>query len=341
MTSPTAHAPAPPPVPGWLVSRRYDLTFFVGPCVLSALLAFVLPADGGAWAWLLLVVGIDVAHVWATLYRTWLDPVARVERRRLLVGTLVGALGAASLVQAVAPGWFWTLMAYFAVFHFLRQQQGFAALYRAGRRVPALEARIEHWTVGALCLFPVLWWHASLPRRFAWFVQGDFVRLPPCVVLPAGVVTAALFLAWLTLRLRGQPRPGGDLWVLTTALTWFGGIVLTNGDLPFTVANVVAHGVPYFALVHHVSRRRWDEAGQRPPWLNPWLFLAIPVGLALVEELGWDALVWQDHVFSGDVPEVVSRAAVAVLAAPQLTHYLLDGWIWKMSPGSPLRRWLG
>jgi hypothetical protein len=338
VSSSTAHAAAPLPVPGWLVSRRYDLTFFIGPCLLSALAAFVVPADGGTWAWLVFVVGIDVAHVWATLYRTWLDPAERRMRRPLLLGTLGGALLAASLVQAVAPAWFWTLLAWFAVFHFIRQQQGFAALYRVGRNVPALEARVEHWTVAALCAWPVLWWHAHLPRRFTWFTAQDFLPVPEWPVPFAGAVTLALVLAWAGLRVRGRPRPGGDLWVLTTGLTWFAGIVWTNGDLPFTIANVVAHGVPYFALVHHVSRRRWADTP--PTWLVPMLFLAIPIGLALTEELLWDALVWQDHVFDFDVPAWLTRGAVAVLAAPQITHYLLDGFIWKMPPGSPLRTWM-
>jgi hypothetical protein len=35
-----------------------------------------------------------------------------------------------------------------------------------------------------------------------------------------------------------------------------------------------------------------------------------------------------------------ANALTPLLAVPQLTHYLLDGWIWKMPPGSPLRRWL-
>ncbi|HIA03574.1 MAG TPA: hypothetical protein EYN66_16985, partial [Myxococcales bacterium] len=69
----------------WLHSRRFDLIFFVGPALLSLLLAFPVllrwlpPLATPLWAWLVLIVGVDVSHVWSSLYRVYLDP---DERRR-------------------------------------------------------------------------------------------------------------------------------------------------------------------------------------------------------------------------------------------------------------------
>jgi hypothetical protein len=70
--------------------------------------------------------------------------------------------------------------------------------------------------------------------------------------------------------------------VISTAASWSVGIVLTNGDAAFTLANVVAHGVPYFALVHHVGRRQWadGEGALSPRWFAPaalGAFLALPL----------------------------------------------------------------
>jgi hypothetical protein len=74
--------------------------------------------------------------------------------------------------------------------------------------------------------------------------------------------------------------------------------------------------VPYFALVHAASRPR-----------ALWLFLAVPIVLALLEESLWDVFVWQEHLpFALDG---LAGVATAVLAVPQVTHYLLDGMIWK------------
>jgi hypothetical protein len=353
LTASASPATAAPTPAGWLVSPAYDVAWFSGPALLAAAGALLLPegAEVGLLGWLALVVLVDVAHTWATLYRAWLAPDVRRDRPGLLWGVPLAAFGGAVTLHSLAPTWFWTVLAYVAVFHFVRQQQGFAALYRARAGVPraALEARVEHATVAMLCVFPVVWWHAHLPRAFSWFTATDFlVGLPGWVVPIAGIVTAGLFATWAALRLRGRVwQPGRDLWVLSTAASWTVGIVLTNGDAAFTLANVVAHGIPYFALVHHVGRRQWrdGEGALTPGWFAPaalGAFLAIPILAAVLEEVAWDALVWREHLFApADLPEWVATLAVPLLATAQLTHYLLDGWLWRLGPpGSGLRRWL-
>ena len=74
------------PAPGrWLVSAPWDLAVFGGSALLAlALLAWAamtgaLDDATPAWAWVLTVVLVDVAHVWATAYRVYADP---AERRR-------------------------------------------------------------------------------------------------------------------------------------------------------------------------------------------------------------------------------------------------------------------
>lgn len=310
---------------GWIVSPRWDLLALVGPPILAGLVALVLPEslDLGLAGWLSLVVVLDVGHVWVSLWRTWLDPQAP-ERERF-AGSALFALVACALVMALQPGLFWPGLAGVAVFHFVRQQAGVAAIYRGRAGVPAgsWDSRVEDAAVHALCLFPLLWWCTHLPRDFAWFIQGDFPRLPAWLLPPAAVLAGGLVAAHLALRLRSRRAHWGrDLWFAGTALCWFGGIVLRNGDAPFTVANVVSHGLPYFALVHAGGRRPGG-----PPWPGLLAFLGLPIALALGEELLWDVFVWQEH----GPWQVDGFAAVAspLLAVPQLTHYLMDGYIWK------------
>ncbi|MEO0336153.1 MAG: hypothetical protein AAF202_07155, partial [Pseudomonadota bacterium] len=67
-------------------------------------------------------------------------------------------------------------------------------------------------------------------------------------------------------------------------------------------------------------------------------FYGLLLGLAYVEEGFWDAFVWREHetVFPAfqSLPfltdEVLKSAAVALLILPQLTHYILDGFIWRV-----------
>jgi hypothetical protein len=100
---------------------------------------------------------------------------------------------------------------------------------------------------------------------------------------------------------------GKSLVLLSTAATWYCGIVLFDSDYAFTLTNVVSHGVPYVALVWITLRRRWADSAAGS-WLR-WIsrpqalaaFVGVLIGFALVEEALWDWLVWGDHpaVFGG------------------------------------------
>src|ERR671913_96440 len=84
---------------------------------------------------------------------------------------------------------FWRALAYLAVFHFVRQQYGWVALYRARMR----ERGRAGWFVDAAAiymatLYPLAYWHAHLPRRFWWFLPGDFAGVPAWVERAAFVV---------------------------------------------------------------------------------------------------------------------------------------------------------
>jgi hypothetical protein len=343
---------APRPPGPWLVSPAWDLALLTGPALLACGVAVLLPAgvSFGAVGWLVFVVGVDVAHVYGTLWRTLFDG---EELRRhplrytlLPVATLAGLLA----LSLGAPGWFWTVLAYLAVFHFIRQQWGFAALYRLAEGLPgrSLDARVEKWAHYTVTGFPVLWWHAHLPRSFTWFTATDFLPgLPVAALWPAGALTAGIVGWHVVLRVRsGRLSWGRDLWLATTALVWWVGIVFTDADAAFTVTNVVAHGVPYTALIWLTGRRSWTEQGRGPATAALFhpaalaLFLAPLLGLALAEELLWDRLVWLEHDgLFGDwqpvedgLPAIWVRVAVAVLSLPQVVHYLLDGLIWRMGP---------
>lgn len=335
----------------WIVSPAYDVAAFSGPALAASALVWLLPgaADVGPLAWLLLVVGVDVGHVWATLWRGPLDPAARRRWGRVMVATPFGVLAAAVALHAASPLWMWRVLAYGAVFHFVRQQVGFVSLYRACEGIGGrgVDARVERALVYALCGLPVLWWHTTLPRPFAWFVDGDFLGgVPGGLLVPAALLTAALAVAHVGLRLRsGRTAWGRDLWVIATGVSWFSAIRLADGDLAFTMVNVIAHGVPYYALVHAVGRARWrsGEGPATPAWFAPAAvaaFVGVPLAAALIEEGLWDGLVWHDHeaVFGAWAPPAgLAWIAAPALVVPQAAHYVLDGVLWRPGRDPELR----
>jgi hypothetical protein len=338
-----------------------DLAAFAGVALASVALVLAAPwlgavGDTPPWAWVLLVVCVDVAHVWSTVFRTYLDGEELRRRPGLYSAAPLVAYGVGVLAHLVSPGTFWRLFAYVAVFHFVRQQYGWVALYNRKPRVPDAERRLDAAAIYAVTVGPVVWWHANLPRAFWWFVENDFLSgLPRWVGTAALAAHFAVLAAWAGLQarrvLRGEGlQVGKVLFVLATWVTWYGGIVLARDDFAFTVMNVLQHGVPYFALLLRYARGRHAEGGYGslgvlvraglPGFL---LFLS---ALALAEELLWDRLVWHDRpsLFGESgftlAPDVLALV-VPLLALPQVTHYVLDAFVWKPGRDAALLARLG
>ncbi len=330
----------------WLFSREIDLAVFLGSAAVSLLLLAVgwqlgiLNDDSPDWTWITAVLLIDVAHVWSTSFRVYFDK--EEFKRRFWLYLLVPAFGYAVGVALYSEGdlVFWKALALVAVFHFVRQQYGWVALYR---RKLNETARWTWWidapAVYLATVYPLAFWMTRLPREFHWFVQNDFFSLPTLVeqiLFPIYVVALAAYFAKSIYQYftTGFSNIGKDIVVATTAICWYVGIVFFNSDYAFTVTNVIIHGVPYFALIYVYAQNRRETAGPfyRAFSQNWVIFLTTLWALAYVEELFWHRGVWHDKqwLFGDDWNwGNIKMFLVPLLAVPQLTHYVLDGFIWR------------
>lgn len=338
----------------WLFSREVDLPVFLGSAVLSLLLLAlgwqlgILNDESPDWTWISAVLLIDVAHVWSTSFRVYFD--AEEFKQRFWLYTLVPVFGYAIGVALYSEGElaFWKALALLAVFHFVRQQYGWVRLYRAKLRE---KSRVTNWidtaAIYLATIYPLAFWMTSLPRNFNWFVENDFFTLPQIVekiLFPVYVLALAAYFGksiylYFTEKFL---NPGKDIIVATTAVCWYVGIVYFNSDYAFTVTNVIIHGVPYFALIYFYAKSRRETAGgfYRKLSANWFVFLATLWALAYVEELFWNRGVWHEKnwIFGGDWQvDDWKMYLVPLLAVPQLTHYILDGFIWRRKNNTNFR----
>lgn len=338
----------------WLFSRSIDLSVFLGSAVAALVLLAVgwrlgiLHGDSPEWTWVSAVLLIDVAHVWSTSFRVYFD--AEEFRRRiglyLFVPAAAYVLGVALYSESVLA--FWRVLAVIAVFHFVRQQYGWVALYRRkARETVKWTWYIDAAAVYLATVYPLAFWMTSLPRNFNWFVENDFVHLPAIVetvLFPVYVLALAAYFGksiYLYFA-KGHLNIGKDIVVATTAVCWYVGIVAFNSDYAFTVTNGIIHGVPYFALIYFYAKMRRETAGPvyRSLSRNWIFFLATLWALAYVEELFWDRGVWHERgwLFGSYWDwDAVRPYLVPLLAVPQLTHYVLDGFIWRRKNNAEVR----
>ncbi|CAN5473149.1 hypothetical protein BH11CYA1_BH11CYA1_19750 [soil metagenome] len=376
----------------WLSSPGWDTLWILSPAFLSTAFVFLARNQIATsqniplWVWVCFVLLIDVAHVYATLFRTYLSPQAFAKNKAVLLAMPMVAWIGGSLLYALDGIYFWRALAYLAVFHFIRQQFGFIVLY--SRRDPEAMKKFK-WLDGLAIylatLYPILFWHSNMPRNFSWFVAGDFLESMPAIITKCTFVVYVIVMASFVIKeivlfkktsFFNIPR---SLLIVGTALSWWTGIITFNSDMAFTITNVVSHGVPYMALVwlyHHGTAEAQSEVASNlskselqnksghksdaqcqsnsearaitneKSWSNfprillsnVLFFFAFLALMAYLEEGLWDGLIWREHlsIFAlfSNLPVINDSAILALLvpflALPQSTHYLLDGFIWRV-----------
>ncbi|WP_461790833.1 hypothetical protein [Pedobacter sp.] len=340
----------------WLNSAWKDSIFILTPPFFCLLLIAILPKafianeQFSAIHWLLLVVFIDVAHVYSTLYRTYFNRKNFNNNLTLLTLIPIGCYLSGFTLYQINSLWFWRILAYLAVFHFIRQQYGFMKLYNRTRKSSRTNQFIDAAAIYAATLYPIIYWHLKGDRNFNWFISGDFIIyvndslltfVQGCYVLILAMYFVKEIALSVNLKELNIPK---NVLLLGTILSWYVSIIYFNGDLVFTLFNVVSHGIPYMALIWFIEKKR-----ESSPNLNTkfqqfafgkygiLIFIAIILALAYVEEALWDGMIWKEHqqffkIFSF-LPTVNDQfllsLLIPLLALPQATHYVLDGFIWK------------
>ncbi|RAV97958.1 hypothetical protein [Pseudochryseolinea flava] len=300
--------------------------------------------------WLILVVCIDVSHVYSTLFRMYWDKHTFDRYKSLLVIIPIISFAVGFAIHFYNDMIFWRVLAYIAVFHFIRQQYGFMRLYARKENNNRWIKWIDTVSIYNATIFPILYWHIHLTNQINWFVKDDFVALNfqhSEILIAVYIIIGATYVikeGWLSLQ-RKQFNLPKNLIMIGTYASWYVGIVMFQGDLIFTFLNVVAHGIPYMGLVWLYGEKKATR-NFNFGWKGVVIFLSVLILFAYFEEAIWDAWVWRDHeqVFSW-LPTVMTPISnswvlsivVPLLVLPQITHYILDGFIWKFSSDARAR----
>lgn len=334
----------------WIHSAKTDGWFILLPPFWVLLIIFLfqkqiqeLESEYSFYTWLFLIVFVDVAHVYSTLFKTYFVK-GEVQRRRILYWGIpvLSWILALSLYQFGSLV-FWSVLALIAVYHFIRQQYGFMRIY-ARFEPNNWSKRIDELAIYSATIFPMLYWFKT-PRAFTWFVENEFMwlkKLPDytyfitvlyCIVLTVWIIKTILEV----FKMKQFNIPKIAL-IMGTYVSWYFGIVYFNNDLVFTFLNVVSHGIPYIALIYireinQKENRQLQVLSVFKSTFGILLFIGVILAFAFFEEFLWEVLVWREHLsLNFTVSKNWFQFLVPLLIVPQLTHYLLDGFIWR-KPG--------
>ena len=338
----------------WLGNKKIEVLFILLPSFVSCFLVIFFTdyfsanqALSNLW-WIVLVLGIDVSHVYSTLFRTYFDKNKFNENRDLFVFTPTICLIVGIILYAIQPLLFWRILAYLAVFHFMRQQYGFMRLYSRNEPKNTIHSLLDKIVIYSAVVYPILFWHTQADREFSWFIEGDFLIVySPTITRMLSYLYFLILGFWLAntafLLIKKQIWNTPKFLIITgTILSWYIGIVAYNGDLVFTLLNVVSHGIPYIALVWLFAKKE-HQLNSSPILSNLGkpigiiIFIGVILTFAYLEEGLWDSLIWRERlsyfgVFNKLPPiqdTLLLNILVPLLSLPQATHYVLDAFIWK------------
>jgi hypothetical protein len=347
----------------WIDSPSVDGVFILAPALLITAMILCLQNWIASvetlpiWVWAILIIGIDVAHVYSTLFRTYLDKEEFRTRKSLYTMTPFICWVSGTLLYSMDAIIFWRAITYFAVFHFVRQQYGFMMIYARNETQNSIYAKkIDVYAIYAATLYPLIYWHTHLPRNFNWFIDKDFIAIDAAAIDAIGLfIYTVIIIAYIAKELRRffkyhRINIAKNLVLFGTAISWWTGIIYFNNDIAFTAINVISHGIPYIALIwiygnHHGSvspnKKVFGKLTFRQFFsvaLLP-LFIGSLILLAYFEEGLWDGFIWMEHKslfqFFHSLPNITDKATLAwvvpLLALPQTTHYALDAFIWRLS----------
>lgn len=333
----------------WIHKAKTDSLFIIGPSFFVLAIIFIfqnyitsIENNYSFYTWLFLIVFIDVAHVYATLFKTYfVKSEFQKDRKRLILLPVICFLTGLVLFSFGSLV-FWSFLAYVAVFHFIRQQYGFMRLYARKEEKTRVSAWMDNLTIYAATVYPMLFWFFSSQRKFNWFVENEFFRFENQAILEILFWTYIAILSLYVIRTtivsvktKFFNIPKNSI-ILGTVLSWYFGIVYFNDDLIFTLLNVVSHGIPYMALVYfkEIDGKGGKEIGiltYLKRYNGVLIYIGILVVIAFSEEFLWEFFVWNENIavstsfdFSG-----WQFLLVPLLSVPQFTHYILDGFIWK------------
>lgn len=331
----------------WIHNAKTDGWFILAPPFLILLIICFfqkeiqnLEKGYSFYTWLFLIVFVDVAHVYSTLFKTYFVK-KEVQNKKLLywgVPVLSWILGL--VLFQFGSLIFWSALALIAVFHFIRQQYGFMRIY-SRFELNNWRKKIDEVAIYTATIYPMLYW-LKTPRAFTWFVQNEFIwfRNLPNYIYFITVIYFIILSVWIVktgfdvFKTRQVNIPKVTL-IVGTYLSWYFGIVYFNNDLVFTLLNVISHGIPYIALIYIREIKQKENSQLKKLSLfkstfGIYLFILVIVAFAFFEEFLWEILVWGEHfslVFHPSLNWL--QFIVPLLVVPQLTHYLLDGFIWR------------
>lgn len=330
--------------PKWIVSKRYDLFFFICPVVLTPLLFLVYlgvrdglaltPTQASTLIYAFFLLFFDQAHIFQTISRSHLDPIEfkRHRYRHLIAPFLIIGLGPLYWWLGYSDSIFFIFI-YYGMWHIWRQNMGFLKVYRGLHQdYQKLDTRID------FTFYHLLFWTSFLPdilEQLHMLIPSinlsDFADPTRSLLYAAMAVATLAFYGRQIYRARTKQKvniPKVLFVTMTSAHYFFLYGYLDNmfilSSYLFVALDTLYHDVQYQGWMMTYQKRRYPE---KKNMVSKWLGLSYAYAFFVF-------FFFLAKKFS---PTPFFDLMQLMIVLVVFYHYYVDGIIWRFRESSELQ----
>ncbi len=343
----------------WVHSWYADsLAFFFVPILFILLAVFKLPPFTGLdektfQFIIILVLFVDWAHIFAQYHRIFCNPLEEKKLKLVYpISYLLAIPVVAIIVGFLSPPFVDTLLVYFVIFHFIKQQFGFIKIYsKTDGPKTKLVSRMDDLFVYLSMFTPVVYWHTkSFDYNYKWvsmFIKSPVFNWILWPMLVAYFLTFIFYIKneFARTKTNNQFNIPKNIAILVAMLSWGIVSILSDSKLLIIFTVTFTHDVSYTFYVWFVGRRDEHILKKRVNWFSWWsvpgffIYFAVlilfshvifVVHLEMTMDHNWDYYIY------GKFFNSISKAegfwlniGWSLFFATQAHHYFIDRFLWK------------
>lgn len=328
-----------------ILSPREDLIAFTTfiPVYLLYLLLFQfnlvsLPSSPPYYFFLLGWLIVDGSHVYSTLLVSYMDRTIFQNLKWVLILTpLLLYVLTSSLFYFGQEQVFAYFLAYLAMIHFIRQEFGWMKIAtRLDAEAPTWLNHVDKIVSYIMTIAPMMWFMRKANSGF-WYKSGDLF------LVPDDIAYYGFSLFWpaviVFLAVNGYHTYKTQTFNLTKFLvfinTFFGWYIAKTQTANIYLAVwlvIFHHGIPYYFIVF-----KTEKISGKYKLKEKLKFLHLPI--LYLSCVGIFYLFMTNSCCSSAVGflktqgNLIKALVLAIAPVPQMTHFILDGFIWKRKRG--------
>ena len=322
---------------GWVISKNWDITVFLGVSLLTLLVPLKLDMSSALRYSLPMVLIYDGVLTFGHAFGTMYPFIFAAQSKKLMflnyLGLAVLCIGGGIVFFNLHTPLYFTVLSLWLLWHYARQKVGW--IYLSEKRAGLGKRFIDELMIYNVCLMPCLIYLASpLPESKLVLMQVDIrmAALSPLLQAPLTAGFWGFIVYWLwdqavQITKTGVFNPSKYLIVLSGWLCFYLPFVWFPGSFNFWIPALFVHALSYILFTYRFSKNHYNKQNHRSGWGGlPLKNLTIYTATLCLCGGVWAGFLYLSKAYPGGVSYHVFLPGLFSIF---FVHFIMDAIIWK------------